>query len=88
MSVSMLYERCAKCKDVNNCDQKRMAACAYLTMPAPTEPKPLEITISTEVKAYYANDIKITQDYLDRLQDKIVSNFGIPTCYFRKETDR
>lgn len=33
--TSKLSEKCQKCPNVNDCDEKRMEACAYMKMPDP-----------------------------------------------------
>ncbi len=33
MNLKKLADKCKKCKHVDNCDKKRMAACAYIAGP-------------------------------------------------------
>lgn len=62
-TISKLYDKCKKCPHVNNCDNKRMVACAL------TEYKPNRIDAIAPITMPYAQPIS-------RIENSITINMG------------
>ena len=61
MSLSVLDEHCRSCEYVNNCDNKRMAACAYMQQ----KPQNLASATDESFAMPMAAEMAVKHDYRD-----------------------
>lgn len=61
MSLSVLDEHCRSCEYVNNCDNKRMSACAYMQQ----KPQNLASATAESFAMPMAAEMAVKHDYRD-----------------------
>ena len=61
MSLSVLDEHCRSCEYVNNCDNKRMASCAYMQQ----KPQNLASATAESFAMPMAAEMSVKHDYRD-----------------------
>ena len=59
MRLSRISAKCATCEFKNDCDNKRLEACAYIIPPS------MAIPASAEISMQIAADIAVKHDYRD-----------------------
>lgn len=91
-SLSKLSERCKKCKHVDDCNEKKMEACAYIEpagaiMSAPTTQASMQpimretIMINTGKNAL--GKVEIYKDELiEKIKEDIYKSCGVNKLYF------
>lgn len=79
MALSKTDKRCTNCKHFNNCDKKRMVACAEIPftkqMSQPLIKESIDIHISSDIVASVNND-KILKQIADGLHKQLQCSFN------------